>query len=338
MVLRLRSLLSTDEPRAVSPLVSTILMVAITVVLAAVVSVFALGILDGVSDPAPTADFDAEFTDSGDVRIQHAQGDTIDGDRVFLKISDASGSRTLGWTDLGGSADVSAGSVVTASGLNGDETVRVVWESETGAESATLRTFQTRGITAPLSSASSQTEAGTFVSNSGLFGTKAWQALGRAGNRGPSGDWEIGIGPNDAGSDGQANIAWQNGDSYPFTLTYNQNGNGEATFAIDGKAVDSDVDSFSTTGDTIGFTLVNETTDQSVMVENLRLDGLRLQRSTAQSGVDGGRETAYTVSKDSIADGFVFTGQVTFSWGTTTPSGSDIQLNIAIEEAGTDSS
>jgi hypothetical protein len=42
--------------------------------------VLALGLLDGVSDPAPTADFDAEFTEAGDVERRHAQGDSIAGD------------------------------------------------------------------------------------------------------------------------------------------------------------------------------------------------------------------------------------------------------------------
>jgi hypothetical protein len=176
------------------------------------------------------------------------------------------------------------------------------------------------------------TESGKFLGNSDAFNGKAWQALGRAGNLGSTGDWEIGIGPNDQGDDGQANLDWQSGTAYPFTLTYNQSGNGEATFAIDGNTVNSDVDSFSTTGDTIGFTLVNSTADQEVRLENLRLDGLRLAQDTATSGVDGGRETAYTVSRDSIADGFVFTGNVTFSWGGNVPSGSDMQFNIEVEK------
>jgi len=322
--------------RAVSPVVSTILLVAIAVLLGAVVSVFALGIVEDVDEPAPSASFDGKFTESGTIAITHVVGDTINGEKLYVRWTDVGGTeQEKTWVELGGGAQVSAGDVVNKSGFNGDETVRLVWATATGDRSAILSTFATRNVVAPLSDAAVTTEESTFASVSAAFGSKAWQALGRAGDRGSSGDWEIGIGPNDAGSNGTANLAWQSGTAYPFTLTYNQSGNGKATFALDGKTVDSDVDSFSSTGDTIGFTLVNQTADQEVRLEDLRLDGLRLTKSTATSGVDGNRKTAYTVSKDSIADGFVFTGNVTFSWGANTPSGSEMQLNIEIEEAGT---
>jgi flagellin-like protein len=67
--------------RAVSPVISTILIVAIVVILAAVISTFALGFAENFSDPAPTVgDTTGEFVPGADqqvVRITHVAGDNV---------------------------------------------------------------------------------------------------------------------------------------------------------------------------------------------------------------------------------------------------------------------
>lgn len=73
------------EDRAVSPVIGVILMVAITVILAAVIGTFVLGIAPG-EDPAPSAQIsfqDANST-SESVYIIHNGGDTIDLSEVTL--------------------------------------------------------------------------------------------------------------------------------------------------------------------------------------------------------------------------------------------------------------
>jgi len=55
------------QDRAVTPVISTILMVAIVVILAAVISTFVLGFTENFSDPAPTVgDTTGEFVPGAD--------------------------------------------------------------------------------------------------------------------------------------------------------------------------------------------------------------------------------------------------------------------------------
>jgi len=69
--------------RAVAPVVSTILMVAIAVILAAVLSVFALGFTEDVDDAAPVVGQSSGALENGSsndkqiVTIRHIAGDTV---------------------------------------------------------------------------------------------------------------------------------------------------------------------------------------------------------------------------------------------------------------------
>jgi len=152
-----------DEERAVSPVIGVILMVAITVILAAVIGTFVLGLGDQVQSTTPQASFgfDYDNPDSGGdtLDITHETGDELTGSQVSVVVSgatettdsnDPDGSYT--WDDsstLGGSGSVSAGESVTLSDTTiGDTTnsdldlsgatVRVTWTSETGDSSSTL--------------------------------------------------------------------------------------------------------------------------------------------------------------------------------------------------------
>jgi len=154
-----------DDDRAVSPVIGVILMVAITVILAAVIGTFVLGLGENLQDTSPQASFafdygPGEATSNGDMlEITHETGDEIPASQTNVAISNMSGNdgtatSPFAWeTDLGGSSSVSAGSTVTVSEANlpgatedGDldlsgATVRVTWTSETGESSATLATW-----------------------------------------------------------------------------------------------------------------------------------------------------------------------------------------------------
>ena len=77
--MRLKELLTDDD--AVSPVIGVILMVAITVILAAVIATFVLGLGEQVSDTAPNANFQFEYDNSsGDrnVTATHTSGPAIE--------------------------------------------------------------------------------------------------------------------------------------------------------------------------------------------------------------------------------------------------------------------
>ena len=76
--------------RAVTPVVSTILMVAVVVVLAATVSVFFLGVTEDINEPAPVVgQTSGEFEPGADaqrVRITHIAGESIPAEELEVVV------------------------------------------------------------------------------------------------------------------------------------------------------------------------------------------------------------------------------------------------------------
>ncbi|MFK5605825.1 MULTISPECIES: type IV pilin [Haloferax] len=132
-----------SESRAVSPVIGVILMVAITVILAAVIGTFVLGLGDQVGDTAPQASFSFDYDGVDTVTITHESGDAIDFES--LSVSETS-DETSSTVDNDGDSDGNMGAgdsiEVTFGGplVDGDE-VRLVWTSESGSNSATLQTY-----------------------------------------------------------------------------------------------------------------------------------------------------------------------------------------------------
>jgi len=165
-----------DDDRAVSPVIGVILMVAITVILAAVIGTFVLGLGDQVQSTTPQASFGfdqgTEEIDGGDftsVTVTHETGDTIDAADLSLSVNgeDAYGIESGNVSFLFDSGDISAGSSATIvastnedvaisdeysnasgdlniDGVSGDvslsegDTIRVVYNSADSDSSSTL--------------------------------------------------------------------------------------------------------------------------------------------------------------------------------------------------------
>ena len=128
-----------DDNRAVSPVIGVILMVAITVILAAVIGTFVLGLSDQVGDTAPQASFGFDSPSAGNasVTITHEQGAEIESDLNVRYTNTTGGDVTEPW-----SGPISAGDFHTTneSVLDGT-TVRVVWTSDSG-DTATMGKFE----------------------------------------------------------------------------------------------------------------------------------------------------------------------------------------------------
>ncbi|RDZ48226.1 type IV pilin [Haloferax sp. Atlit-19N] len=130
-----------NDDSAVSPVIGVILMVAITVILAAVIGTFVLGLGDQVGDTAPQASFSFDYDGVDTVSVTHESGDAIDGDLITFA---ASGATVSTGADPWDGTTVSAGDsadVTFTAGLTGGETLRIVWTSESGSNSATLQTW-----------------------------------------------------------------------------------------------------------------------------------------------------------------------------------------------------
>jgi flagellin-like protein len=137
----------TDED-AVSPVIGVILMVAITVILAAVIGTFVLGLGDQVQNNAPQAtfsfDYNTQSATSVAVTATHDGGDTFTDENtqeLLLTGDDSSGDAQESTFDVGNG--VSAGDSQTITGVNGDTEVRIIWTSANGGNTATVATGTT---------------------------------------------------------------------------------------------------------------------------------------------------------------------------------------------------
>ncbi|MEA1931619.1 MAG: type IV pilin N-terminal domain-containing protein [Euryarchaeota archaeon] len=126
-----KELFTDDSDRGVSPVIGVILMVAITVILAAVIGAFVLGLGDQVSNNAPQASFSFEFdTDEQNVTVTHTGGDNIDNNT--LNVTAGAGNSTT-FND----ETVTTGSFAETDYTTG-ATVRVIWTNPAGGSSNIL--------------------------------------------------------------------------------------------------------------------------------------------------------------------------------------------------------
>jgi len=168
--MQLKQLLQDED--AVSPVIGVILMVAITVILAAVIGTFVLGLGDQVQSSAPNSNFQFEYPNSsyasgtnGDavITITHNGGQDVQESNVNVQVGDVTfqnltaGSNFVssndGWEDTIATGDsvyigengvggVGSGSYQTSSGgtidIVANDDVRVIWESDSGGSSNTI--------------------------------------------------------------------------------------------------------------------------------------------------------------------------------------------------------
>ena len=146
--------LFTDDD-AVSPVIGVILMVAITVILAAVIASFVLGLGNNATNTNPQASFgfdyeeaisDADAGDAGELTISHDGGDTIQAQELYVRgdeFNSTVGADVNGptsWADTskyGPRSEITSGQRLTA-GVNSTYEVDIVYEAQEGQSSSTL--------------------------------------------------------------------------------------------------------------------------------------------------------------------------------------------------------
>jgi len=120
--MQLKNLFADED--AVSPVIGVILMVAITVILAAVIGAFVLGI-GGSQDQAPQASF--QWSSDGSA-VVHAGGDQLDGNQLTSSTaSDTTGS-DCGGADVNSVSGLTAGSDILTN-VDGCEQATIIWSS-----------------------------------------------------------------------------------------------------------------------------------------------------------------------------------------------------------------
>jgi flagellin-like protein len=128
-----KALIKNDD--AVSPVIGVVLMVAITVILAAVIGSFVVG-LGSEASATPQASFEFDYDGSGNVAITHDGGDTLQAANIKIVESDGS------VTDVTSPTEISAGDEFANIAYSGD-TIRVVYNNPNNDKSATLASSTT---------------------------------------------------------------------------------------------------------------------------------------------------------------------------------------------------
>jgi flagellin-like protein len=147
--MKLKQLFTDDD--AVSPVIGVILMVAITVILAAVIATFVLGLGESVSETAPQANFATDYnagsdatsfsqstgSEDGSLQITHTGGDRISAQNLYVT---GGIDNRFSWTDAGYSSgsDITAGDSVDYL-VETTDTVRVLWSDGSSGSSAELK-------------------------------------------------------------------------------------------------------------------------------------------------------------------------------------------------------
>ena len=132
--MQLRKLRTAED--AVSPVIGVILMVAITVILAAVIGTFVLGLGDNLDNRAPQASFSFDYDGDASPKtltITHDGGAELEKSNIEVKSDGGSATESTAW-----GSEISAGDTAVYTDIDSDETVRVVWESPNGGDTATL--------------------------------------------------------------------------------------------------------------------------------------------------------------------------------------------------------
>lgn len=140
---------TSGRDRAVAPVIGVILMVAITVILAAIIGTFVLGLGGEIQHTNPQAGFSFDYADGttgadcslgsdGQLTIAHDSGESVEAANMNVTDGDggsepwdASSDNSCALT----SGDVTAGDTMTVD-VDSDTTVRVVWADQ--EQSATL--------------------------------------------------------------------------------------------------------------------------------------------------------------------------------------------------------
>lgn len=153
--MHLKNLLVDED--AVSPVIGVILMVAVTVILAAVIASFVLGLGNQGQSVAPEASLTIDYDDStnppsgedGNLTVEHESGDSIISDKLFLRgtgfYEPGTNQSWAGYEEanLATTSTTKEGAAAVGSGdeadfgANTDYDINVVWESE-GDSSTTL--------------------------------------------------------------------------------------------------------------------------------------------------------------------------------------------------------
>jgi len=154
-----------DGDASLNPVLGLVLLVALAAVLTTVISTAVLGLDDQVSQSPPQANFEFRYDDAaagpdsfgttgggydGRLVVTHGGGSAVDAARLSVTgASSTSGASSWGPDTASApqyddASTISSGDKLTV-WVDADDTVRVTWQTEPGAEAVTLNTWPGAG-------------------------------------------------------------------------------------------------------------------------------------------------------------------------------------------------
>ncbi|WP_227354759.1 type IV pilin [Haladaptatus salinisoli] len=148
-----------DFERAVSPVIGVILMVAITVILAAVIGAFVMGLGDSVQKNAPQVSLEISQKSATEIEVSHVGGSPLQEGEISVVFEPSTDDDTIdsdtnvnSWGDsLGDQAEITGGESVVltpTAGTNGNgqydsgDVIKIVWNADGGSNSNVLATYE----------------------------------------------------------------------------------------------------------------------------------------------------------------------------------------------------
>jgi len=145
--MKLKQFFTDDD--AVSPVIGVILMVAITVILAAVIASFVLGLGQSTGNTAPSITFDSDYdSDASELSISVTNvGDTVEAGDVYLRgtgdgatLDQSLDNYNTASGTVGSDSELTAGMNFVVSGAGSAYDIDVIYDPGDG-DSSTLTTF-----------------------------------------------------------------------------------------------------------------------------------------------------------------------------------------------------
>lgn len=133
------------DGRGVSPVIGVVLMVAVTVILAAVIGTYVLDLGTAAGTTSPTASLAVTANPTADtLTVEHRGGDAIDAARTRVVLVNGSDGARLVWSPAPGGALLTVGGEVTVDVAGGAETID--WDGDGNPEYPDSPTGAAQGI------------------------------------------------------------------------------------------------------------------------------------------------------------------------------------------------
>lgn len=131
---------ATTTDRGVSPVIGVVLMVAITVILAAVIGAFVLDLGERSGDASPQASLSVSTNVGTDtVSIEHGGGEGLDASEIRVIIEVTSSGMTT-FDEVGSSVILSVGQTADITLFDSGSDDRVDWDGDGNTEGGTYET------------------------------------------------------------------------------------------------------------------------------------------------------------------------------------------------------